>query len=470
MLKKKMLSLAACIGMLAAALAPNASAICATKAPDDADGAWGAVLQEYDGAALADVVSWGGHTVTAARGKDGACMRLKQAGGGNWVFIGHGGYPANVFTAGTEYTVSFDYLPGPKGYGWDQSNYAKVSVGGADFLMMMDRPGDKTWKTYTTDITAQNGTSPMISMTQTNGDMYIDNFIVNEKETGKVAFEHNFDMLKTNQAGWWYNPGKYAETNDVQFYGWPANDHVGVIEHGDGYAAYFRNGGKESFWSNGTLTAATEALPAGEYQVMFDYIFCDANGYEMPGIADCITWNENWTYDASDAANGVWQTYSATFTKEEGQSKNVGWKLVGSPKSAKICVDNYRIVNSEGNVVLSENFDLVPAWNAPNEFSVGAIEITQADGKVKAAVDVTNSCVDTKKVTLITAIYNNGVLEQAIPVTTEIPGDPTKTNAVTNVSYEYDTAELSGKTISAFLWDGTDGMRPLANAATETIQ
>ena len=190
----------------------------------------------------------------------------------------------------------------------------------------------------------------------------------------------------------------------------------------------------------------------------------------MPGIAECITWNENWTHDATDAAKGVWQTYSATFTKEEGQSKNVGWKLVKSPKSAKICVDNYRIVNSEGNVVLSENFDLVPAWNAPNEFSVGAIEITQADGKVKAAVDVTNSCVDTKKVTLITAIYNNGVLEQAIPVTTEIPGDPTKTNAVTNVSYEYDAAELSGKTIAAFLWDGTDGMRPLANAATETIQ
>lgn len=471
MLKKRIVSLFASVCILVGS-AVSVSAISATTDPSEGNDSspWGACLPQYSNAPV-DVTNWGGHTVAAAKRDDGNgnCLRVQNSGANNWVFLGHGAYPANIFTAGTEYTISFEYLPGPYGFFWPEVNLT-ITVGGTEVKMTnMDAPGSKTWKTYSADVTATNAISPTLKLVKDKADIYIDNIVVKEKATGNVVYSHNFDMLKTSQAGWWYDPGKYAETEAVQFYNWPANPYVGIIEHGDGYAAYFRNGGVESHWSNSALTAAASALPAGNYKVMFDYIFCDANSYDMPGIAERITWKENWTPVTTGAGDGVWQTYSADFTKaSDAQGLSVGWKLVGSGKSAKVCVDNYRIVDSDGKVVLQENFDCVPAWNALNEFSAAPITIAQQDGKIKASVDVTNSCTDTKKVYLIMAVYSSDTLENAEIVSSDVVGDPTGTNAVTTVSHEISADGATGKVIRAFLWNGLDSLTPLAQKAELT--
>lgn len=479
MLMKKLTSLLAAACMLTSVAATSVSAADTTESPlcpswvdSSSTKGWGNNLPEYS-FAPADITNWGGLTVRAAKGKNGNCLRLIANGLGNWIFLGHNGYPSNVFTVGTEYVASFDYLRGPYEYYWPKIDL-KIGAGGGstDHVLSTFEGSDwKEWTTHTWEFTAQAATSPTLTFNNSHGDIYIDNFIIKEKATGKVVFEHNFDMMPTSQSNWGYNPKKYAETSVAAFCNWPVNDYIGVVEHGDGYAAYIRNSsGENVFWNSSALNEKMRAAVTDEtasYTLSYDYIACDGNGWPNLHLATAIDWDESWSGITTDSDKGTWQTYTKTVTGAQIKSGHFGWKFLDG---CKVCVDNLKLTDASGNVIAEEKFDLVPIWNGPNELKVGEITLSQANGEAKAEVSVTNTYNVTKKVSLVTAVYDGTELVDVDVTTSDVAGDPTETNATTKLSHEISTTGLTGKTFSAFLWDSLSGMKALTDAKSITIE
>ncbi len=482
MLMKRLTALLACVCILASFAATSVSAA-ATTSPAypswvTSGTPWGGNLPEYS-VAPAGVTNWGGLTAKAAKGQDGNCLRITYNGGGNWLFLSYLAYPGNVFAEDTEYVASFDYLRGPYEYYWPNNIGLKIAIGGVEHRLTAFEGTDwKQWTNYSWEFTAKTATSPTITLENNHGDLYIDNLIVKEKATGNVVYSFNFDMLPTSHGNWGYNPKRYAETTLVPFYNWPTNANVGVIERGTGYAAYVRNAGVEDvndngeiFWSSSDLTAKMRnlAVSTDSYTVSYDYIACDGNGWPNLYVANSIDWREYsvWTPVTTNSNNGVWQTYTNTVTGAQLASGTFGFKFL---KGCRICVDNLKVTDSQGNVVVEETFDLVPAWNGPNEYFVDEIAVAQTGSDIEASVDVTNSYYDTRSATLITAIYEGSELLDVDITTTDVVGDPTEVNAVTTISHEMDVTDYKGMTFSAFLWDSLAGMKPLTGAQSVTIE
>lgn len=471
MLRKKLIALFACVCILTSLATTSVSAIAgATTDPAypswvSQGKPWGGSLPEYS-VAPSGVANWGGLTVKAAKGPYGTCMRLTANGISNWIFVSYSGYPGNVFTVGTDYVASFDYLRGPYEYYWPNIGL-KCSIGGVEHrLLTFDGTDSNKWTNHSWEFKATATTSPTFTFENDHGDIYIDNVIVKEKATGNVVYSFDFEMFPTSQRNWGYNPQRYYETTTYPFYNWPANENIGVVERGTGYAAYIRNtSGYNVFWNSPAIKGNIDS--DASYTLSYDYIACDGDGWPNMKLANAIDWKEGWSGVFTDANKGTWQSYTATVTGTQIANGSFGWKFL---PGCYVCVDNLKITDSQGKVVAEETFDLVPGLNGPNEFKGGEITITQADSKAKATVDVTNSYYDTRSATFITAIYDGNTLINIDLTTADIVGDPTKVNAVTTISHEMKTAGYTGKTLSAFLWDSVSGMNPLTGAKSVIIE
>ena len=470
-MKKNLFRTLICLSIIASMFfATGASAIGTLEAPAG-EGNWGLSLQQYSDRNIIYMQNWGGHNVWTARSNRegyGDCFRLKENGHTNWVYVGtvSSSAPSNLLTIGTTYTLSVDYAPGPRGMGWPSVGL-KIDVGGQTITFSeMDNPNAKEWKTFSSDFTATNqNVSPKLQLTTSGADIYLDDLVITEKSTGNVVFYQSFDKLRTVQSNWGYEPSPpwYAETKAVPFYGIPGDDIIGVIDRGDsnGYAAYIRNTkGYEVSWRFSDMEAIVRALPAGtSCKVKYDYVYCDVSVNTTQYLADRMSWEKVATYQ--NTGNG-WHTVEYTFSSTS--TTQCGFQI---QPGCRMCVDNLEVTVG-GNVIAKKDFNTVPLWSAHSEFIVEPITLSQAGNTMTASAKVTNSFADTKSVSLITAIYNNNVLEDIDCINLDIVGDPRGINHTTTINSEIGVSGKAGKTFKAFLWD-MDRIESFVASKTKTI-
>ena len=442
-----------------------------TNPTSSAGDPWGPSLQQYSDRSPAYVTNWSTelHTVKAARSNRegyGDCIRLQRTSndGDNWVKISS---PAGAtLTVGTEYTISVDYLPGPFGYNW-ASFGMQIYVGG----QYLNFSGVKTpvtttdtWETFSQDFTASKTNVPQIKLLSKSSDIYLDSLVIREKATGNVVFYNNFDLLKATRIhDWGYDPGIYAETMAVPFLGVPADSSVGVVVHDDGYAAYLVN--EKSYdvsWRFSDVEAIIRALPVGtSCRVTFDYIYCDAGSDSSNYLADRMTWDESW----HNVSAGKWNTYQNTFSSKT--STQCGFKI---KPGCRICVDNFRIYDSEDNLLAEKDFDTVPLLGVGvDQFVAEPLTISQDGSNMTVSTKIINSYANVKNALLLTAIYNEGIIEDIDYISTDIASDPRGINYATSIESTIDVSGNTGKTFKAFLWEGLD-KAPLVGSEMKTIE
>lgn len=495
MLMKKLTALLATACMLTSVAATSVSAANGVTLQNPVDDAWG-----YNGYLSEKlpygVVNWGGGTLhTVSDGNGGYALRISGTGA-DWICLTTPYSSLPEVAQGTKLTVSFDTVGGPKQNDWDGKMGSTSDIDlmlhfaffneYADPSVPLGSIGKDKWTTWTKDITVSGSGQRNITVQAKNADAIIDNLKVVNKDTGEVIYFNDFNKVaptSSNSAlgvnGWGWTTNIWNLEADP-FPNWTLNSYTGgaVVVADNGSNGYAMGATVLTADANPQIRATgISPLPADTYTVEAWIKFGGSNGW--PNETKMQVVGGAWPVLVRDDTENKHQNSDGSFmhakaTVTVGDNWTPAIQLLGD---CAVFIDEFKITNNNGDVVFYDDFEYVPglSWRGINVTS--DLKLTADASKVEATAGVTNLSGAKLPATLIMCAYDaDGNLESVESVvTSEIAqSDVSVTNPKTNetllTATAADVSELSGKTVTAFLWDSFSGMKALTDAKSITIE